>query len=292
MRAWCAGHAALAAALAAFVVLAAGPVHAQPAPAATSCQAFAGSGGRLAERSGAADAWLGPRDTAARIVMATALEAHETRLTYVTHSTFLIESAGGVRIATDYAGYAGPGPAPDAVTMNRAHSTHYTDFPDPAIRHVLRGWNPDGGHAEHNAQIGDVHIRNVPTNIRSWSGGTVEFGNSIFIFEMTGLCIVHLGHLHHELSAREYGQIGLVDVVLVPVDGSFTLDHDGMIAVLAGLHARLIVPMHYFSGASLARFLERMRPSYGVRTFTTPTVVLSRATLPAAPEIWVVPPMR
>jgi hypothetical protein len=28
--------------------------------------------------------------------------------------------------------------------MNRAHSSHYTDFPDPAIKHVLRGWNPEG----------------------------------------------------------------------------------------------------------------------------------------------------
>ncbi len=40
-------------------------------------------------------------------------------------------------IATDYAGYAGGGT--DVVTMNRAHPTHFTDRPDPAIRHVLRG---------------------------------------------------------------------------------------------------------------------------------------------------------
>ena len=55
------------------------------------------------------------------------------------HASFIIESPGGTRIVTDYAGYSG-GILPDAVTMNRAHTSHFTDAPDPAIEHVLRGW--------------------------------------------------------------------------------------------------------------------------------------------------------
>ena len=72
-----------------------------------------------------------------------------------------------------HAGYAGPGVIPRIVTMNRAHQTHYTDSPDPRIEHVLRGWNPDGGPAQHNLTLGDVVIRNVPTDIRSWSGARI-----------------------------------------------------------------------------------------------------------------------
>ena len=72
------------------------------------------------------------------------------------------------------------------------------------IKHVLRGWNPNGGAANHDLTVGDVKIRNVPTNIRSWAGGTEIDGNSIFIFEVAGLCIGHLGHLHHELTAQAY----------------------------------------------------------------------------------------
>ena len=67
-----------------------------------------------------------------------ALEADQVQLTFLGHATFLIETAGGVKIATDYTGYAG-GVTPDVVTMNRAHHSHYTDAPDPAIKHVLRG---------------------------------------------------------------------------------------------------------------------------------------------------------
>jgi len=242
-------------------------------PANTSCLAVSGDRSPFVQAS----------------FFSTALEANETSLTYVGHSTFLIESAGGVRIATDYTGFAGPGVTPDVVTMNRAHSSHYTDHPDPAIPHVLRGWNPDGGYAHHDLQVGDVHVRNVPTNIRGWEGGTVEFGNSIFVFEMIGLCIAHLGHLHHELTPQQLGQIGVIDVVLVPVDGSYTLDLEGMIEVIRNLHARLIVPMHYFSSFTLNRFLERMRPHYEVRVSDTPSVVVSRAMLPAEPEVLVLP---
>ena len=62
------------------------------------------------------------------------------RITYIGHSTFLIESPRLVRIATDYNDYVKPPVLPDIVTMNHAHSTHYTDRPDPGIKHVLRGW--------------------------------------------------------------------------------------------------------------------------------------------------------
>lgn len=218
------------------------------------------------------------------------LKQTEVRLTFVGHSTFLIETAGGVRIATDYAGWAGRGVIPDVVTMNHAHETHYTDYPDAKITHVLRGWNPKGGHAEHDLKVGDVHIRSVPTNIRVWGTGETEaFGNSIFIFEVAGLCIGHLGHLQHEPTVQQLGQIGQLDVVLVPVDGVYTMDHAGMVATLKKLQARLIVPMHYFEGFTLGLFLEKVKGSFAVRTSEVPTTVLSRATLPADPQVLVLP---
>lgn len=214
------------------------------------------------------------------------LENNQVRLSYIGHSTFVIESPKGIRAATDYAGWHGRGPLPDVVTMNHAHETHYTDYPDPVIRHVLRGWNPDGGHAEHNLTVGDMYIRNVPTNIRSWEGlGTEKFGNSIFIFEVGGLCIGHLGHLHHELTAQQLGQIGQLDVVLAPVDGTFTLDHAGMLNVLKELRARIVIPMHYFG--SLNSFLAALAEDFSVRQAEGESVVLSPATMPLKPEVLV-----
>jgi L-ascorbate metabolism protein UlaG (beta-lactamase superfamily) len=262
---------ATAAALAACMLLSGGA----PAFAIDRCLAVAGIPGHPLVRQ-------------ARMDVAQ-LASGEVRIDYVGHSTFVIESQQGVRIATDYNDYVRPAQIPNIATMNRAHSTHYTNSPDPGIRHVLRGWNPEGGAAHHDVTDSDVRVRNVPTNIRDWSGGTSEFGNSIFIFEVANLCIAHLGHLHHTLTTQQLAQIGQMDIVLVPVDGSYTLDLEGMLEVLRSLRAPLIIPMHYFSSFTLGRFLDTVRGDFEVKMSDVPTVVVSRATLPGTPQVLVLP---
>jgi L-ascorbate metabolism protein UlaG (beta-lactamase superfamily) len=218
-----------------------------------------------------------------------ALGEGDVRLTYVGHSTFLIESPRLVRIATDYNDYVKPPVVPDIVTMNHAHTTHYTDAPDPAIKFVLRGWNDDGSQAAHDLSFQDVRVRNVPTNIRDWAGGTERHGNSIFVFEVAQLCIAHLGHLHHTLTKQQLDDIGRLDVVLAPVDGTYTLDLDGMMEVLHALKAPLVIPMHYFSAFTLGRFLDRAKQDWEVEATDTPSIVLSRAKLPKHPKVLVLP---
>ena len=219
-----------------------------------------------------------------------ALNADQVRITYVGHSTFLIESPRLVRIATDYNDYVRPPVAPDIVTMNHAHTTHYTDHPDPAVKYVLRGWAEEYGKpVRHDVRVQDVRVRNVPTNIRDWGGGTERHGNSIFIFEVGNLCIAHLGHLHHTLTQQQLNEIGRVDVVMVPVDGTFTLDLEGMVEVLKALKAPLIIPMHYFSAYTLDRFLSRVRQEWDVDISEMPSVVVSKASLPQKPKVLVLP---
>ena len=60
-------------------------------------------------------------------------------------------------------GRARTGRLPDVVTMNRAHGTHYTLFPDPKIPHVLHGWGENGQPAHYAMRIGDV-IDNAGTS--------------------------------------------------------------------------------------------------------------------------------
>ncbi|MFY9697484.1 MAG: MBL fold metallo-hydrolase, partial [Rhodoplanes sp.] len=131
----------------------------------------------------------GPRRVIPAAVRQAALASDQVRLTYVGHSTFLIESPQLVRIATDYNDYVRPLIVPDIVTMNKAHSTHYSLSPDPGIKLVLRGWSDDGKPAAHDQTLRDVRVRSVATNIRTWDGdGTERHGNSIFIFEAAALC--------------------------------------------------------------------------------------------------------
>jgi L-ascorbate metabolism protein UlaG (beta-lactamase superfamily) len=221
-----------------------------------------------------------------------ALNPDQVRITYVGHSTFLIESPRLVRVATDFNDYVRPRVLPDIVTMNHAHSSHYTDHPDPRIPHVLRGWgtSPDRP-ARHDVQVRDVRVRNVPTNIRDWmSGGTERHGNSIFVFEIANMCIAHLGHLHHTLTQQQLNEIGRIDAVFVPVDGTMTLDAEGMMEVLESLKAPLMIPMHYFSVYTLHRFLDRARErQWDIETSVVPSTVISKTTLPSKPKVLALP---
>jgi len=219
-----------------------------------------------------------------------ALNPDQVRISYSGHSTFLVESPQLVRVATDYNDYVRPMVLPDIATMNHAHSTHYTDLPDPRIPHVLRGWGPSPEEpARHDVQVRDVRVRNVPTNIRGWNGGTELHGNSIFVFEMANMCIAHLGHLHHTLNQQQLNEMGRIDVVMVPVDGSATLDLEGMFEVLASLKASLMIPMHFFSAYTLNRFLSRAKEQWDVEFNDTPSLLLSKTTLPVKPKVLVLP---
>ena len=218
-----------------------------------------------------------------------ALAADQVRITFVGHATFLLESPQRVRIATDYNDYIRPNVLPDIITMNHAHSTQYTDRPDPRIPHVLRGWGGNEQPARIDMTFKDVRVRNVPTNIRTYDGAVERHGNSIFIFEIASLCIAHLGHLHGTLTQQQLDEMGRVDVVMVPVDGSYTLDLDGMIEVLHALKAPLLIPMHYFGGYSLDRLLARMRQEWEIEVLEVPSAVISKTALPAKPKILVMP---
>lgn len=230
-----------------------------------------------------------------RVILAgTAADA--ITVTFLGHASFLIETPGGVRAVTDYNGVNVPSDPPDIATMNHAHSTHYTDHPDPRIHYVLRGWGTPGsspGAGSQPAQIDlgyrDLHVSNLPTNIRDWQGGTEVYGNSIFLFESAGLCIAHLSHLHHQLTEQDLVLLGHIDVVMAPVDGVYTMGQQDMAAVLDQIHPRLVLPMHYFMRDVVERFAELVQDKYVVRFSDTPTMRISRDTLPDRPTMVVLP---
>ena len=217
---------------------------------------------------------------------------HSVRIHYVDHAMFLIQTPGALSMVTDYSGFLGPEDyVPDVVTMNRAHGTHWTASPDPRIPHVLTGWNPDGpGPIEHYLELGDVLIRNVATDIRSGFGGVAPDGNSIFVFEVEGLCIGHLGHLHHEPTPEQFAAIGRLDVVMAPVDGGMTLDLPSMISVLQRLRSSVVIPMHWFSLGGLQTFLAGMQDDFRIDVREGSSMEVSLRTLPSEPTIVVLRP--
>ncbi len=210
-------------------------------------------------------------------------------ITFLGHASFEIVSPAGIRAVTDYNGFNVPADSPDIATMNHAHSTHYTLAPDRRIAHVLHGWAENGQAPAVDLTVQDMRVTNLPTNIRTWGGETERYGNSVFVFETGGLCIAHLSHLHHLLEPADLNVLGHIDVVMVSVDGGWTMSQQDAAAVVEQLQPRVVLPMHYFTRDVLGRFLDVERGRYAIEVRDSPVLDLSRANLPAVPTVIALP---
>ncbi len=212
------------------------------------------------------------------------------RVTFVGHASFLIETPQSVRAITDYNGYNGYGKRPDIVTMNNAHSTHFTDDIEPGVTHVLRGWAQGRVEARHNVTMKDLQVFNVPTNVREWGDGSTRFsGNSIFVFRVGDLCVAHLGHLHHRLTPEHLEDLGRIDVLMVPIDGGYTMGQPYMADVVRQIQPRIVLPMHYWGPSSLDRFLGYLgQGNYELVRPTSRTLDLVKTELPESLTVIVI----
>ena len=210
------------------------------------------------------------------------LEPDSVLIRYLDHASFAIVTADGTVAVTDYTGYLGTQDlVPDVGT----------NAPDPRIPHVLKGWPEDRRPAEHRLDLGSMLVRNVTTDTRGPFGeGAMQDGNSIFIFEAAGLCIGHLGHLHQIPSEAQYAAIGRLDVVMVPVDGGYTMRLQDMAGVVRHLRSSVVIPMHWFSGESLQAFLNEMSTEFTVVETGGAQIALSLDDLPSRPTIIVLEP--
>ncbi|SDD31539.1 MBL fold metallo-hydrolase [Ruegeria marina] len=216
---------------------------------------------------------------------------YSVRISYIAHASFLLQTQGGLTAVTDFTGFIGTAPLiPDVVTMNHAHETHWTAFPDPAIPHVLEGWGDFGEGIDHYLDLGEMLVRNVSTDIRSDFTGIEPNGNSIFVFEVAGLCIGHLGHLHHVPDDAQFAALGRLDVVMAAVDGGTTMSLPEMMQVLRRLKSSVVIPMHWFSGYSLNAFLAGIGDEFDIRRDGASSIEVSLRNLPDRPTVVVLEP--
>ena len=107
--------------------------------------------------------------------------------------------------------------------------------------------------------------------------------NLIHVIRTAGLTVAHLGDLGHPLSEEQTKAIGLVDLLLLPVGGHYTIDADQAVLTIQQLKPRNVAPMHYQIGyghlpiATAASFLEKISPHYSLHELGAPVLSLSQA---------------
>lgn len=76
--------------------------------------------------------------------------------------------------------------------------------------------------------------------------------NCVFLIELDGIVICHLGYLDHVPSTQQVEELSGVDVLLVPVGGHETLNAADAVEVISMVEPRIVVPMLHDAVAAAA----------------------------------------
>ena len=182
-------------------------------------------------------------------------------------SFFEIRSSAGTTVVIDphnLDAYGRQQVKADVVLISHYHIDHaslapITNARSAKILYGLKNKEGMGGNrrndqfANLDEKFKDVQIKSVGCyhdNVQGMQRGK----NTIFILDVDGLRIVHLGDLAHKLTGSMLKKLGKVDVLMVPVGGSYTLNGAEAKEVVAQIKPRrYILPMHY--GTKVYRYL-------------------------------------
>jgi L-ascorbate metabolism protein UlaG (beta-lactamase superfamily) len=211
------------------------------------------------------------------------------KITYFGHAFFLLESDDGPAIALDpfddSVGYRVPKVRADIVLASHEHFDHGNVAAVQGKPQALVGRKGVGDHT-----IAGVPIRGVATRHYDDPAGAARGENTMFVFELDGVRLCHVGDLGHPLDAKTAGQLGRVDLLMLPIGGFYTLDVGKVDSVVDRLTPRVVIPMHYRTPASrldkIATKDTWLKGKVGVVEKPS-TAQVDAGTLPATPEIWV-----
>lgn len=139
-------------------------------------------------------------------------------------------------------------------------------------------------------QIDDVFIKGF-SSFHDESQGKKRGENRIFRFITDDIVFCHLGDLGHTLDEKTVKKIGKIDVLFIPVGGTYTLNAEQAWRVIDQIQPTIVIPMHYkIEGLSL--------PIAGVDDFLNQTktykilkvgneIDIEKSEIPKQPELWV-----
>ncbi len=165
------------------------------------------------------------------------------KIKWLGHASMLITSRDGLRVVTDpyTPGTLGLNYAPieveaDVITVSHDHADHNYVKAVKGKPAVVKG---SGVHNVKNVEFQGIDCYHDD------SSGSRRGINTIFCFSIDGIRVCHLGDLGHALSPEKQSQIGIVDILLVPVGGNFTIDAGEAIKICQKLQPGVAIPMHY-----------------------------------------------
>jgi L-ascorbate metabolism protein UlaG (beta-lactamase superfamily) len=180
-------------------------------------------------------------------------------ITWLGHSCFLIRGKEKTIITDPYhpdLGYRLGEPEADIVTLSHFHPGH--NYIEGVANEPKLIKSPG------EYEIGGIFITGVAT-FHDNRKGDLRGKNTIYIIEMDGITLCHLGDLGHPLAAYLIEEIGDIDILFLPVGEVSTMPIDTAVEIVRQLEPPIVIPMHYkteaFTGdlSPVDKFLDKMR---------------------------------
>jgi L-ascorbate metabolism protein UlaG (beta-lactamase superfamily) len=161
-------------------------------------------------------------------------------ITYLGHSSFRLKGKTAVVVTDPFnpkeVGLKYPKQPADIVTVSHDHFDHnYLD----SVKDYRKVVSGPGEY-----EIQDVSIIGIDA-YHDDVGGEERGKNTVYIFEMDGIRLCHLGDLGHKLSEKILEDVGNIDVLMVPVGGVYTIDEKIAGELVRSIEPKITIPMHY-----------------------------------------------
>lgn len=139
-------------------------------------------------------------------------------------------------------------------------------------------------------QIDDISIKGFPS-FHDEHQGTKRGNNIMYRFIIDDVAFCHLGDLGHILDEKTIKKIGDIDVLFIPVGGTYTLDAEKAWKLINHIRPTILIPMHYkIEGLSLpiAPVDEFLGETNDYRTIKVGNEIdIEKEEFPEEPELWV-----
>jgi L-ascorbate metabolism protein UlaG (beta-lactamase superfamily) len=207
------------------------------------------------------------------------------KIQWLGHSSFLITSDEGIRIVTDpykpkeYLRYRPLNQPADVVTISHDHSDHNYVQMVSGQPIIVKGAG--------EFIVSGIEFYGVPT-MHDASGGSQRGKNTIFFFTVNGVKMCHLGDLGHVLNPDQAAEIGVVDVLLTPIGGYYTIDPEEAWEVADQLAAKIVIPMHFKTESAdlpIAEVDEFLKNKPNIRQLNSSVLELRKEDVPEERQI-------
>lgn len=183
-------------------------------------------------------------------------------ITFIGHACFKIKGKTATIVTDPYnpkkTGYKRPKLQADIVLMSHEHDDHnyVSGVSDHSLVVTTAGEYETKG----------VYIEGIPT-LHDDQSGAERGKNIMYQIHIDGLTVLHMGDLGHELSKETLEKLVAIDVLLIPVGGTYTIDAKTAIKVISSIEPGIVIPMHYQTKkvtelskelASVDKFLDEM----------------------------------